>query len=56
MTIRNNKQDIKVYVTKELKEEFRYYTNANNSDMSRELSKYIESYVRKAKRQERATK
>lgn len=51
-----NKVDFRLHIDKTLKEEFRRYAYANDTDMSKEVTKFIESYVRKAKRQERATK
>ncbi len=47
-----NKTDFRINLDKSLKEEFRYYANINNSDMSKEVTKLIESYVKKAKRLE----
>lgn len=48
-----NKTDFRLHIDKTLKEEFRHYTYANNTDMSKEVIKFIESYVRKSKRQEK---
>ncbi|WP_131007446.1 hypothetical protein [Clostridioides difficile] len=47
-----NKTDFKISLDKSLKEEFRYYSYINNSDMSKEVTKLIENYVKRAKRQE----
>lgn len=47
-----NKTDFKINIDKSLKEEFRKHTYSNNSDMTKEVVKFIERYVRKAKRQE----
>lgn len=47
-----NKVDVKVYIDKSLKDEFRYYASANDSDMSKEVTKFIENYVKRAKKQE----
>lgn len=45
-----NKVDFRLHIDKSLKEEFRYYTYANNSDMSKEVTKFIENYVKRAKK------
>lgn len=44
-----NKTDFKINIDKTLKEDFRKYTYCNNSDMTKEVVKFIESYVKKAK-------
>lgn len=47
-----NKVDVKIYIDKSLKDEFKYYASTNDSDMSKEVTKFIESYVKRAKKQE----
>lgn len=51
-----NKIDFKIYIDKSLKEEFRYYSYKNDSDMSKEVTKFIENYVKRAKKQEQKRK
>ena len=46
-----NKVPLKLYIDKDLKEEFRKYTS--DSDMSKVLTSFIESYVKKAKKREK---
>lgn len=52
--VAENRVPLKFYIDKDLKEDFRKYTS--DSDMSKVLNKYIESYVKKAKKQEEKTK
>lgn len=47
-----NKTDFKMSIDKNLKEDFRHYAYCNDTDMTKEVTKFIESYVKKAKRQE----
>lgn len=49
--ITEHKEPLKFYIDKELKKEFKKYTS--DSDMSKVLNAYIESYVKRAKRQEK---
>lgn len=52
--VAKNRVPLKFYIDKDLKEDFRKYTS--DSDMSKVLNKYIESYVKKAKKQEEKKK
>lgn len=45
-----NKVPLKLYLDKDLKEEFRKYTS--DTDMTKEITKFIETYVKRAKKQE----
>lgn len=45
-----NKIELKAYIDKKLKEEFRYYSELNKSDMSKELTKLVESYIKRERR------
>lgn len=47
-----NKVDFKLYLDKELKEDFKYYATKDKSNMSKEMTKFIENYVKRAKKQE----
>ena len=47
----DNKVDFKMNVDKTLKEEFRHDAYANNTDMTKEVVKFIENYVKRAKKQ-----
>lgn len=51
-----NKTDFRLHIDKTLKEEFRHYAYANDTDMSKEVTKFIEDYVKKAKKQENKSK
>ena len=51
-----NKIDFRLYLDRDLKDEFKYYTSKENSKMSIEITKFIESYVRRAKRREKLNK
>lgn len=52
--VAENRVPLKFYIDKDLKEDFRKYTS--DSDMSKVLNKFIESYVKKAKKQEEKQK
>lgn len=45
-----NKIELKIYLDKSIKEEFRYYSQLNKSNMSKELTKLIEGYIKKQKK------
>lgn len=48
--VAENRVPLKFYIDKDLKEDFRKYSS--NSDMSKVLNDFVESYVKKAKKQE----
>lgn len=47
-----NKVPLKFYIDEDLKEEFKKYAIKYNSNMSEVMTKYIQNYVKKAKRDE----
>lgn len=53
--VAENRVPLKFYIDKELKEDFKKYSNSD-SDMSKVLNNLVENYVKKAKRQEKRNK
>lgn len=47
-----NKVEYKLYFDKDLKEDFKHYATKNDTNMAQEITKFIESYVNRAKKQE----